>query len=39
MTFARGEKMEGGKDDEELQLLSDEVSEDLDSEDYALRRQ
>lgn len=31
--------MEGGKDDEESQLLSDEVSEDLDSEDYALRRQ
>lgn len=31
--------MEGGKDDEESQLLSDEVSEDLDSEDYALKRQ
>jgi len=38
MTFAR-EEMIGGKD-EESQLLSDEEeSEDLDSEDYALRRQ
>ena len=36
MTFAR-EEMIGGKD-EESQLLSDEESEDLDSEDYAIRR-
>jgi hypothetical protein len=39
MTFERDE-MIGGKneDDEESQLLSDEESEDLDSEDRAFRR-
>jgi hypothetical protein len=39
MTFAKGEMIGGrNEDDEESQLLSDEESEDLDSEDQAFRR-
>ena len=39
MTFSRGGKIDGEEDDEEeSQLLSDEDSENLDSEQYGLRK-